>query len=1144
MKLKWIIRTTAIALLIAVAVLGLAGHDSVVAAQDGSSKIEGLLLDQLSNSSSADFIVVMTEQADVSAANQMQTKLEKGQFVFDTLVATADRTQASIHSYLDSQGVSYKTYYVINAIVVKGGSLDLVNSLAARSDVAYINANHKFQLEQPIAQQESTVNPTAIEPSLTFINVDDAWAMGFTGQGIVLADNDTGVDETHPAIARHYRGCLNPPTCSSWDHNYNWWDATGTYPANPGDGNGHGTHTAGTMVGYDGGSNQIGVAPGAQSIHCKLLDDSGSGDDVTTMTCFEWDMAPWDLSGANPRVDKAPDAVNNSWGYGGGGYDIFRTIIDNLQASGILMEFSAGNAGPSCSSLGSPGDYADVLTTGSINHTGQTFPGTITGFSSRGPSSLDPGYFPDIMAPGNGIRSSVPGGGYATMSGTSMSGPHATALVGLMWSACPSLQGQVSITVDMIKNTAGPLTGQHGSNCGGDYSVGPNNDWGFGTIDAQAAVQEAVVFCGGAEVGHLDGHVYDSATGDPIEGVSVSASAGVADSQIDSLTDPNGYYTMTLVAGTYNVTASKVNYTTQTVSGVQVIADQTTVQDFELSFLGTWTQLPKDASCPDWTRLDMEYYAGNGLAYIMGGRSGTNTDGTIYSYNPTNNTCANTGKTMPVPISNYTIVPLNNGSVDLLCTFGGRDSTGTITNVVQCYNPIANTVAQVTTLPAAYGTYIPGSAVAVGDFAYVFGGLNTLTAPYATAQTWAYNPVANTWGQKGDLSLARGYIEVAVVDGKIYGFGGDTFDGASLVAQTIAEVYDPALGTWDDAAVADLATTSGEGRGFGFDSASGYALAGQIILAGGGIWSGDTAAVLLYDVATKTYDEAFPDLNVERRDHAGFFVPGDPARMYVFGGYSAAMGGDNPPYSPPEYYPVNVTTPKPIIIVNPTSLEASLLPDAMVTGTITIKNVGTLALDWNITDDATWLSENPISGTVQQGEMATVEVTFTSVGLTPGQYLATMSVNSNDPSTPVVDVPVTLTVLPQADLGITKADSPDPVRVGSTLTYTLTVTNYGPQDATGVIVTDTLPVGVTFVSASTDCSEAAGKVSCKVGPLAVDGVVEITIVVTADIEGVITNTAVVAGNEDDPNLANNIATQQTTVLPIKIDFYLPLVMKH
>ena len=94
------------------------------------------------------------------------------------------------------------------------------------------------------------------------------------------------------------------------------------------------------------------------------------------------------------------------------------------------------------------------------------------------------------MAPGENIRSSVPGSGYeGGWSGTSMAGPHVTGLIGLLWSANPTLHGLVEQTYELIRKTAVPLTGQAGSGCGGDYVTGPNNDWGAGTIDALAAVE-------------------------------------------------------------------------------------------------------------------------------------------------------------------------------------------------------------------------------------------------------------------------------------------------------------------------------------------------------------------------------------------------------------------------------------------------------------------------------------------------------------------------------------------------------------------------------------------------------------------------------------------------------------------------------
>ena len=109
MKLKWIIRTTAIALLIAVALFGLAGHDSIVAAQDESSKIEGVLLDRFTADGSADFIVRFTEQADLSAAYSMDWNA-RGEFVYNSLVDTAAKSQVNAKAILDGAGLKVSNH--------------------------------------------------------------------------------------------------------------------------------------------------------------------------------------------------------------------------------------------------------------------------------------------------------------------------------------------------------------------------------------------------------------------------------------------------------------------------------------------------------------------------------------------------------------------------------------------------------------------------------------------------------------------------------------------------------------------------------------------------------------------------------------------------------------------------------------------------------------------------------------------------------------------------------------------------------------------------------------------------------------------------------------------------------------------------
>jgi uncharacterized repeat protein (TIGR01451 family) len=126
-----------------------------------------------------------------------------------------------------------------------------------------------------------------------------------------------------------------------------------------------------------------------------------------------------------------------------------------------------------------------------------------------------------------------------------------------------------------------------------------------------------------------------------------------------------------------------------------------------------------------------------------------------------------------------------------------------------------------------------------------------------------------------------------------------------------------------------------------------------------------------------------------------------------------------------------------------------------------------------------------------------------------------------------------------ANLKITKTDSPDPVRVGSSLTYTIGVENLGPDPATGVTVTDNLPKAVDLVSANGpagSCAAQGGKVVCGLGSLKPVGVnyggsqATVTIVVVPRAAGTIRNTATVKGDQKDGVKANNKATASTRVL--------------
>ena len=143
-------------------------------------------------------------------------------------------------------------------------------------------------------------------------------------------------------------------------------------------------------------------------------------------------------------------------------------------------------------------------------------------------------------------------------------------------------------------------------------------------------------------------------------------------------------------------------------------------------------------------------------------------------------------------------------------------------------------------------------------------------------------------------------------------------------------------------------------------------------------------------------------------------------------------------------------------------------------------------------------------------------------------------VDGRDDATPIVATGFAVNALglvgvPPPDLSVTKTDSPDPVAVGQELTYTLTTTNNGPGDATGVMLTDSLPANVTFQSASSGCVHATGAVTCSLGDLANGATATVEIRVTPQSEGTITDTASVEGDQTDPDAADNTVSEDTTV---------------
>jgi uncharacterized repeat protein (TIGR01451 family) len=560
------------------------------------AKIEPLLLREIIEDGQATFIVYLREQADLSAATRIKTLAERRLTVFDTLRRTAERSQRDILAYLHKQEqAGYASdivpFWVFNGVAVTGDFQTLA-AIAQRDDVVKIRANHVLHLPKPVegpAQGDSDAQrPQTLLWNIERIRANKVWnELGITGQGVVVANIDTGVDWQHNALRDKYRG-------KDGDHNYNWFDFTGTYPQAPNDGHNHGTHTMGTIVGdgvdESGQRLQTGVAPGAQWIAVKVFSDSGDTSDVWIHQAFQWILAPTDLNGENPDPTRAPDVVNNSWGSSNGADVTFQPDVRALRAAGIVPVFSAGNSGElGVGTVGSPGSFPESIAVGA------TEPDPIVAsFSSQGPSFWDE-MKPEFSAPGRSIRSTVPGNQYAVFSGTSMAAPHVTGSIALMLEAArksaAKLATKTAPTVDGVAlQRADPVPGiddleQMLALTAVDLGApGPDNVAGAGRIDVYRATVWAMT------AGKIYGFVRDSATGAPIPSAEiVGSSITNPDDRFTTHSKNDGEYSVAVPEGRYSVEVRAFGYEPQTVGNIEVVAGFLTLRDIKLRRAPTGT---------------------------------------------------------------------------------------------------------------------------------------------------------------------------------------------------------------------------------------------------------------------------------------------------------------------------------------------------------------------------------------------------------------------------------------------------------------------------------------------------------------------------------------------------------------------------
>jgi len=300
-------------------------------------------------------------------------------------------------------------------------------------------------------------NVTRIEPDgqvwAIEAELDNTWGVKRIGAGVVHGYNkgtgvkvaiiDTGIDYKHSDLDANYEG---------------GWDFVNK-DADPMDDNGHGTHVAGTVAAEDNDVGVVGVAPEAQLYALKVLGSDGGGYYSDVIAALQW------------AVDNGMRVTNNSYGSSGDPGVTVKQAFDNAYYSkGVLNVCAAGNSGNppgKGDNVIYPARYESCIAVAATDQSDKR-----ASWSSTGPAV-------ELAAPGVSINSTVPGGGYAAWSGTSMASPHVAGTAALVMVAYPLWTNKDVRT--QLQNTADDLG-----------VAGRDTKYGYGLVDADEAAPQPV----------------------------------------------------------------------------------------------------------------------------------------------------------------------------------------------------------------------------------------------------------------------------------------------------------------------------------------------------------------------------------------------------------------------------------------------------------------------------------------------------------------------------------------------------------------------------------------------------------------------------------------------------------------------------